>query len=238
MKYLYSFVVLLLLACNNTPPSTIEKPQKTLPRAVVEIHTDYGSMRIELFNETPLHRDNFLKLVEQGFYDSLLIHRVQPNFMIQGGDPDSRGNIPAEQRLGFGNAGERIKQEINPSFIMRQGAICGYHQGVGMQADKSSNASQFMIIHGSEQRAYQLKELSLSTKMNYTAKQIELYELYGGAPQLDGKYTIFGQVTEGLHILNKIVKVPTHRSVDASLPDRPLKDIRMKMEIINDYKDE
>lgn len=222
----------MLMSCDNhqkTPSNDTSPPSKE--RIQVAIETFYGTMVVELFNETPQHRDNFVKLVRSGFYDGLLLHRVQAGFMLQGGDPDSRGIISPETRLGFGNAKQRIKAEIDPQFIMRQGALCGFHKGLGMQADKSSNGSQFMLIHGQALKAHQLDQQSLTNKIEYSPKQIELYELYGGSPQLDGKYTIFGQVVEGMHILNKIVRVPTHRSVNPRLPDRPLKDVRIQMSV-------
>ena len=115
---------------------------------------------------------------------------------------------------------------------MRQGALCGFHSGVGLHPDKSSHPSQFMLIHGQVLKAYQLQDLSIKNQMDYTPEQIELYEMYGGSPQLDGKYTIFGQIIEGLHILDKIVHAPTHRSLQSNLPDRPVDDIRMVVKVI------
>lgn len=225
----------MLMGCDNPQkPTSNTRKTPTKERMHVAIETGYGTMVVELFNETPLHRDNFIQLVKNGFYDGLLIHRVQSGFMLQGGDPNSRGPIAAETRLGFGNAKRRIKAEIDPQFVMRQGALCGYHKGVSTQADKSSNGSQFMLIHGQAIKAYQLNQQSLTNKIEYSPEQIDLYELYGGAPQLDGNYTIFGQVVEGMHVLNKIVGVRTHRSVDPQLPDRPLKDVRIQMSLIKE----
>ena len=140
--------ILILASCSHQEAVKPKPSAAKSERAQVAIKTMQGTMIVELFNETPLHRDNFLKLVETGFYDSLLLHRVQAGFMVQGGDPDSRGIVPPEKRLGFGQTEQRIKAEINTQFIMRQGALCGYHMGLGMQADKSSNGSQFMLIHG------------------------------------------------------------------------------------------
>lgn len=226
--YFLCLIGFLFQACtNNDAPNKKNHPVEGLPRPKVSIRTQYGTIIIELFNETPKHRDNFLKLTEEGFYDSLLFHRVQPNFMIQGGDPKSRGDVPPEQFLGMGNAENRIPAELNSKFIMRQGAVCAFHKGIGHHPDKSSNGSQFMIIHGQPLKSYQIKELSLKNKFEYTPEQIKLYEMYGGTPQYDNMYTIFGQIVQGIDVLEKIVHAQTHRSIDPSLPDRPVEDIRM-----------
>lgn len=230
--YFLLLMGLFLSAC--TPNSNNQELPETpeLPRPKVSIHTQYGEMIVELFNETPKHRDNFLKLVQEGFYDSLLFHRVQPNFMIQGGDPSSRGIVPPEKLLGTYDSLPRIPAEINSKFIMRQGALCGFHTGIGHHPDKSSNGSQFMIIHGQALKSYQIKEFSLKNKIDYSPEQIQLYEMYGGTPQYDNMYTVFGQIVEGMHVLDKIVQAPTHRSVDPNLPDRPIEDIHIHAKIL------
>jgi cyclophilin family peptidyl-prolyl cis-trans isomerase len=238
--------ILFLGACGNDGPSapTLSEEEKkaaaiaALPRAKVQITTQYGKMVVELFNETPQHRNNFLKLVKEGFYDSLLIHRVQPNFMAQAGDPTSRGEVPPEQFLGMHQMDYRIPAEIHPQFLMRQGALCGYHSGLQAHPDKSSNGSQFMLIHGQPIRAYQLKAIGLEQNRTYSPEQIAIYEQYGGLPQYDGKYTVFGQIVEGLKVLEQIVQVQTHRSVNSQLPDRPLEDIHLQMTILQGAPDE
>lgn len=202
-----------------------------LPRAQVQIDTRYGSMTVELFNETPLHRDNFVEKVKAGFYDSLLIHRVQPNFMAQGGDPDSRGEVPPEQFLGTTQLTYTIPAEIQPGFILRHGAICGFHNN---HPDKASHGSQFMLIHGQPLRTSQVKQIGLEKNREYTPEEIATYEQYGGLPQHDGKYTIFGQIIEGEKVLDQIVYAPTLRSTNSSLPDRPIEDIRLRMTLLKD----
>lgn len=238
--YLFLLLGLLISACTPSAPSDPVKAEQeaieALPRPKVSITTQYGEIVLELFNETPKHRDNFLKLAQEGFYDSLLFHRVQPNFMIQGGDPDSRDSVPPEQYLGMGNAENRIPAEISSKFIMRQGALCAFHTGIGHHPDKSSNGSQFMIIHGQPLKAYQVNQLSLKTKVDYTPEQIKLYEMYGGTPQYDNMYTVFGQILEGLPVLEKIVQAKTYRSIDGKLPDRPIEDIRMIVKVLDDPK--
>ena len=235
--YLFLLMGLLISACTPATPSDPVAEERdaieALPRPKVSITTQYGEIILELFNETPKHRDNFLKLAQEGFYDSLLFHRVQPNFMIQGGDPDSRDSVPPEQYLGMGNAENRIPAEISSKFIMRQGALCAFHTGIGHHPDKSSNGSQFMIIHGQPLKEHQVKDLSLKTKVDYTSEQIKLYEMYGGTPQYDNMYTVFGQLIEGLPVLEKIVQAKTYRSIEPTLPDRPIEDIRMVVKIID-----
>lgn len=245
VKPLFFSLVLMgllgIVSCENEPKEPAPSPEEqqaaaiaALPRAEVKITTQYGEMMVELFNETPQHRDNFLKLVKEGFYDSLLIHRVQPSFMAQAGDPESRGEVPADQFLGMHQMDYRVPAEINPKFIMRQGALCGYHRGIKAVPDKSSNGSQFMLIHGQPIREYQLKAIGLEKNRTYTPEEIAIYEQYGGLPQYEGKYTIFGQITKGLKVLDQIVQVPTHRSKNSSLPDRPLEDIHLTMTIIKE----
>lgn len=234
------FLLLLLglTACqsNNNQETDPNAPNTTnpdqSPRTRVAIHTRLGDMVVELFNETPKHRDNFLRLVKEGFYEDLLIHRVQSNFMLQGGDPLSRDSVPPEQYLGQDTTKRRIEAEINEQFILRQGALCGFHSGEGAHPDKSSHYSQFMLVHGQAIRAYQLEKLSLENNMDYNPDQVQLYENYGGLPQYDGRYTIFGQVVEGMHVLDKIVKVKTWRTENAQWPDRPKEDIRLSMEVL------
>ena len=197
------------------------------------IHTNKGDINLVLTaNDTPVTVANFVNLAQKGFYDNVSFHRVIPNFMIQGGDPESRGEVEPNKILGMGGTEKRIQAEISSKFIMRQGAISGFHRGTGYYPDKSSNGSQFMIIHGQPLKAYQINQISLENKIDYSPEQIQLYEMYGGSPQLDGKYTVFGQVVEGINVLNKIVHAKTHRSINPQLPDRPAKDIRMIVKVL------
>lgn len=244
-RYLFFFWGLLLAFSSCTTPTTPEDDVDTetarlqaiadsiagLPRAQVEIESRYGSMIVELFNETPLHRDNFINKVKSGFYDSLLIHRVQPNFMAQGGDPESRGNVAEDQFLGTQQLPYTIPAEIQPGFILRHGAVCGFHNN---HPEKASHGSQFMLIHGQPLRTYQIKQVGLEKNRVYTPEEIATYEQYGGLPQHDGKYTVFGQVIEGKKVLDQIVYAPTLRSTNSRLPDRPIEDIRLHMTVLRD----
>jgi peptidyl-prolyl cis-trans isomerase B (cyclophilin B) len=234
-QLLLLFCILCSVGCNTTPSpeDTSDEPiVDTTPRQKVKISTTYGDMVFELFNETPLHRDNFIQLAKDNFYDSLMFHRVQKNFMIQGGDPTSRGIVNPEQVLGEGKLDYTIPPEINSKFVMRQGALVGFHDGVGRNPSKASNGAQFMVIHGQPLKAYQLQDIAEKNSMQYTPDQIMLYERYGGTPIMDGKYTIFGQLIKGQHVLDKIVHAKTLRMQDAKMPDRPVDDIRMQVEVL------
>lgn len=185
------------------------------------IHTEFGDMTGILYNETPKHRDNFKKLIEQGFYDGLLFHRVISGFMIQGGDPDSR-NAAAGKRLGSGGPGYTTPAEINPALIHKKGALSAARLGDQVNPQKASSGSQFYIVQGKPQSAASLSQ----SPRNYTEDQKKIYETIGGTPFLDGGYTVFGEITEGLEVIDKIAAVQK----DAS--DRPLQDVKMTIKIV------
>lgn len=198
------------------------KPPST---TTVELVTEFGSMMIELFDETPLHRDNFVKLVEEGFYDSLLFHRVIPAFMVQGGDPDSR-NATAGRRLGSGSPGYQIPAEFSDQFIHRKGALAAARTGGPGNPEKKSSGSQFYIVHGSTVDEAQLELMGKRGGRSYSEEQIAIYTEEGGYPPLDGEYTVFGQVVDGLDVIDKI----TAQETDPY--DRPKEDVLMKMYLI------
>lgn len=182
------------------------------------IHTDLGDMKGILYNETPQHRDNFVKLVKKGFYDGLLFHRVIGGFMIQGGDPDSKNAQPGA-RLGMGNPGYTVPAEINPKLIHKKGALAAARVGGPSNPQKASSGSQFYIVQGRKFPAG-----SLGNK--YTPEQLKIYETIGGTPQLDGDYTVYGEITEGLDVVDKIAGVAKDPN------DRPTKDIKMTVKIV------
>lgn len=206
------------------------KPTKPL----VEINTSAGRMVVALYNETPLHRDNFLKLVREQAYDSLLFHRVVKGFMIQGGDPDSRYAEDRGVVLGKGGVGYTIESEIRPGLIHRKGALAAARQPDQVNPEKRSSGSQFFIVQGGTWTAANLKRLEQRRnserpdplQWHYTPEQVKTYGTWGGAPHLDGEYTIFGEVVQGMEVLDAIASLPC----DAA--DRPLTDVRMWMRVI------
>lgn len=183
----------------------------------VIIETEYGNITIELLKNTPKHSENFMKLVEKGFYDSTLFHRVIPKFMIQGGDPDSK-NAAAGAPLGNGDVGYRIDAEINDTNFHHYGAVAAARDN---NPNKSSSGCQFYIVVGRQFTDDELDKLSERTGRTYTPEQRETYKTKGGTPHLDGNYTVFGKVTDGMEVVEKIINEPRNSM------DRPDKDIRM-----------
>jgi peptidyl-prolyl cis-trans isomerase B (cyclophilin B) len=181
------------------------------------IHTDYGNMEGILYNETPQHRDNFVKLVKSGFFDGLLFHRVIEGFMIQGGDPDSKNAKPGAA-LGAGGPGYTVPAEFNPSLIHKKGALSAARQADQVNPKKASSGSQFYIVQGKKQNPSALGA-------NYTADQKTIYSTIGGTPFLDMNYSVFGEIIQGLDIIDKIAAVQKDQR------DRPLKDIKMTITI-------
>lgn len=245
---------------------------------IVLIETSMGNIKIKLYDETPQHRDNFLKLAGEGFYDSLLFHRVIKEFMIQGGDPDSKG-APANKQLGSGGPGYQIPAEIvYPKFFHKRGALSAARTADQVNPLRESSGSQFYIVWGAvysdaqlsgmeEQKVQQAMQAYFNSlaaerkdsiqkmynandnaglealqselikiteqefknnpeKGKFTAEQKLAYKTLGGTPHLDGDYTVFGEVIEGLDIVDKIQKCQTGTA------DRPKTDITMKMTVI------
>ncbi len=209
--FLFSFIAFFLAACT-------EKNQGT----VAEIETNFGKIKVLLFDSTPKHRDNFIKLAKAGFYDGTLFHRVIKGFMIQGGDPDSKTAPPGVQ-LGRGNPGYTIEAEIGaPHF---RGALAAARTP---NPQKRSSGSQFYIVQGRPVQAEYLKNREQQKGLKYTPEQIEYYEQKGGTPQLDGDYTVFGKVLEGMDVVDKITEV----QVDSN--NRPIEDIKMTVRIVHE----
>ena len=170
-----------------------------------------------------MNQDNFIKLVQQGFYDSLLFHRIIENFMIQGGDPLSKNAAPGEM-LGMGGGDmERIPAEFNSNLIHKKGALCAARDG---NPEKASSACQFYIVQGKPSTNEELDMIAQQNGTKYTAEQKKIYTTIGGTPFLDMSYTVFGEVISGIEVVNKIA------SAEKESSDRPKTDIRMKMEIL------
>lgn len=197
--------------------------QVTAPeRCLVEIQTDFGTMTAEFYNATPKHRDNFIKLAEEGYYNDLLFHRVINGFMIQGGDPDSR-NAPAGKSLGMGGPSYQIPAEFVDSLCHIKGAICAARTG---NPEKKSSGSQFYIVQGSPVTDATLNQMETMRGFHYTPEQRAAYLAMGGTPQLDREYTVYGRVIKGLDVIDKIAATETGSG------DRPKKDVKMKMVVI------
>ena len=192
----------------------------------VLIKTSYGNMVVLLYNDTPKHRDNFIKLVKDGYYDGLLFHRVIKDFMIQGGDPNSR-NASKGEMLGLGGPGYTIPAEIRSNHFHKKGALAAARKGDAINPDKASSGSQFYIVEGEVMTEQNLQDYVSSGKhAPFTPEESKTYTTIGGTPHLDGEYTVFGEVIEGLSVLDKIASLP----VDAY--NRPVEDISYTMEII------
>lgn len=198
-------------------------------RTKIAITTEYGKILMELYDETPKHRDNMIKLTKEKFFDSTLFHRVIPNFVIQGGDPNSKTAVP-DAMLGNGETGYRVDAEFNDSAIHKYGAL-------GMARDnnpeKASSGCQFYIVTGKKLSDEELNNLEQRNNRKYSASQREIYKTKGGTAMLDGGYTVYGEVIEGMDIVEKIANEPRNQM------DRPNKDIRMlKVEVIEPTKKE
>lgn len=196
-------------------------------RQEVLMETTEGDIRIALYDETPLHRDNFLRLVDEHFYDSLLFHRVIRNFMVQGGDPDSRRAEPG-QTLGEGDLGYTLEPEFHlPMLYHRRGAVAAAREGDAKNPERRSSASQFYIVWGTTYSSIELDAIderiiqATGGKANLTLEMRQTYRRMGGAPHLDGQYTVFGEVVEGLDVVERMQKAFTDDY------DRPVDDIRI-----------
>ncbi|MBC7948498.1 MAG: peptidylprolyl isomerase [Chitinophagaceae bacterium] len=198
--------------------STIRKKDR---KRDVLLQTSLGDITLRLSDSTPLHRDNFLKLVKTGYYDSVLFHRVIQNFMIQGGDPDSK-RAQAGAPLGNGGPSQRIPAEFRTSLFHKKGVLAAARDN---NPEKASSGSQFYIVKGKV-----FTEAGLDSVETYRLKrklpvdQREVYKTTGGVPHLDQLYTVYGEVVKGLDVVDRIAAVPTSKGTDR---DRPLEDVRI-----------
>ncbi len=221
VKLYYSLFIALIFVNNISLEAQINE------NADIVIETTYGSIKIKLYDETPFHKENFLKLVSEKLYDDLLFHRVISNFMIQTGDPDSKNAKPG-QPLGFGDLGYTIPAEFNKDLFHKKGALAAARQPDNVNPGKESSASQFYIVQG---RVFTDRELDYMEQrgdhIKFTEEQRKIYTSAGGSPHLDYSYTVFGEVTGGIDVVDKIASVKTDKR------DRPLEDIKIKIRIIN-----
>jgi len=211
MKKIALILTLTLIVSMNS----IHAQDKTKVTRFI-IKTEYGNIAGFLYNETPRHCDNFIKLVNEGWYNNSPFHRIIRNFMIQGGQ-----NADGRQDPGY-----KIPAEFSPVFFHKKGALAAARMPDQVNPKKESSGSQFYIVQGTPVDEQNLKSFSGRSGINYTPEQIKTYGTLGGTPHLDGAYTVFGEITEGFDVLDKIAAVKT-------LPgDRPEKDLKMTIQIL------
>lgn len=209
-----------------------------------EITTPQGRMVIKLYDETPAHRDNFKKLVADQAYDSTLFHRVIGGFMIQGGDPNSRDD-DNPMNDGGGGPGYTIPAEIQPGLIHKRGALSAARQGDNVNPERQSSGSQFYIVHGMIFPDDYLTQIETRTKQMipdpnfaFSEEARRIYTTEGGAPNLDGMYTVFGELVEGFDVLDRLSRVATTTRVGIrNPPDRPLENVPMVVRPLPDYQE-
>lgn len=219
-------VILLAFLCLGTLPADAKKKEK---RHVVRIETSVGNIRVALSEDTPLHSKNFIRLAREGFYDGTLFHRCIKNFMIQGGDPDSRNAEPG-QLLGNGGPGYTIPAEFDLPYLYHwRGALAAAREPDDVNPEMESSGSQFYIVYGKKQTEYDLDKIRamLAEKgIGLSSQMINDYIIRGGTPHLDGQYTVFGEVIEGMEVVKMIQGVETDKN------NRPLENIVIKRMVV------
>ncbi len=218
-----NYTVVLNAQKGKKTKTTKQMIQVTAPeRCLIEFETEFGTMTAELSNGTPKHRDNFIKLAEEGYYNDLLFHRVINGFMIQCGDPDSRNAAPGKA-LGMGGPSYQIPAEFVDSLVHTKGAIAAARTG---NPEKKSSGSQFYIVQGSPVTEATLNQMETMRNFHYTPEQRAAYLAHGGTPQLDREYTVYGHIIKGIDVIDKIAATETAPG------DRPKKDVKMKVHVI------
>lgn len=210
----FLIAAILLLTLNSFLMSQNQSKQET--EYLVVIHTDMGDITVKLYNETPLHRDNFIKLVNEGYYDGSIFHRVIKDFMVQGG-----GGTTGNQDPGY-----KIPAEIVGKYYHKKGALAAARMPDHINPDKESSGSQFYIVQGRKFSQQELDVMAQRAGKKFTAEQIKTYGTLGGTPHLDGDYTVFGEVVSGIEVVDKIAAVQTGQA------DRPVKEIKMRMSVL------
>ena len=210
MKKIFSLLIILSLAIGSFAQKNKNK--------FVEIETTMGKIKIDLFADVPQHSENFLKLVKDGFYDSLLFHRVIPSFMIQGGDPDSKNALDG-QMLGNGDIGYKVPAEFMvPKYYHKKGALAAARDN---NPEKASSGCQFYIVVGRTFTDQDLTTMEQRGGFTYSEQAKKDYKTIGGTPHLDNGYTVFGQVVEGQEVVDAIAMTPRNTS------DRPNENVRI-----------
>ncbi|MFC4211744.1 peptidylprolyl isomerase [Pedobacter lithocola] len=192
----------------------------------IRIKTAFGDCIVKLYNETPLHRDNFLKLTKEGYYNGTLFHRVIKDFMIQGGDPDSR-NAKPDSLLGEGGPKYTIPAEFRDSLFHKKGVLAAAREGDGVNPSKASSGSQFYLVQGkvfTDEQLNIVEEKRLKYKIPEWQRQV--YKTIGGTPHLDRNYTVYGEIVVGLDMVDKIAALVTDKN------NRPKQDVKMDITIL------
>ena len=231
MKRAFIAVMLTVMAAITIQGQTADSLDMTAGTVRVKIETTMGDIVIRLYDATPIHRDNFVRLVKEGYYDGTLFHRVIRNFMIQGGDPSSKG-APADKQVGGGGPDYTLEAEIRPGLYHKRGALAAAREGDAKNPERRSSGSQFYIVWGRTFSPRQIEYLADKQLREHpetgglSPLQQQLYSTLGGSPHLDGQYTVFGEVEQGLDVVERIQSVPTAPN------DRPLENVSMTMKIV------
>ncbi|HEX2630351.1 MAG TPA: peptidylprolyl isomerase [Chitinophagaceae bacterium] len=220
---------LMLLVCCFTFCAAWSQQEITLKKKDrkrdVLMQTSYGDIVIRLSDSTPLHRDNFLRLVKSKYYDSVLFHRVINRFMIQAGDPESK-NAPAGVGLGNGGPGYKVPAEFRTTLFHHKGVIAAARESDDVNPEKASSGSQFYIVQGRTFTDAGLDSVeTFRLRRKIPAAHREVYKTTGGTPHLDQGYTIFGEVVKGIEVVDKIAAVATSKTRPTN--DRPVEDVRI-----------
>jgi cyclophilin family peptidyl-prolyl cis-trans isomerase len=226
-NFFYLCFFLFLISC-----SALKRSKSNVPEIdYVKIETDSGTMVAKLYNQTPLTTKNFVKLVKKHFYDGLLFHRVEKQFIIQGGDPDSRNAKPGQQ-LGNGGLKYTIPAEFDTSLFHQKGTMGMARETNDVNPKKASSSTQFYLVEGRTFTDAEMNRIEQQFQIKIPESHRAIYKTIGGAPFLDMNYTVFGQVISGLDVIDKIANAPKDRK------DRPLHDIKMKITLLkkNEYR--
>lgn len=232
-------LVMLLASIWSCPPVSAKSQKAALVAGAgthyqITFKTSAGDIKLKLYNDTPVHRDNFAKLAQEGFYNHLIFHRVIRDFMIQAGDPKSK-EASLVHVYGNDDAGYKLDAEILPHYYHHKGVLAAAREGDDVNPERKSSGSQFYIVTGKIQNDSTLtaarEKITQRGGADITSEREQVYRKIGGAPHLDGSYTIFGEVVDGMKVVEKISKTPTDTQ------DRPRKDIYIKAVIVEVVKD-
>ncbi len=229
MKRFFSLLLILGIVLNGHSQKDSILTKKDRKRDVL-IQTTMGDITIRLSDSTPLHRDNFLKLVKVGFYDNVLFHRVMNSFMIQAGDPESK-NAKAGLPLGNGGPGYTIPSEFRKTLFHKKGVVAAARQPDNVNPEKASSGSQFYIAQGKVYTDAELDQMEIQRLQGRKIPELyrEAYKTTGGIPHLDGNYTVYGEVVKGLEVIDKIAAVEVSKGRDLNRPFVDVKIIKAKL---------